>query len=174
MPPDLPQRDLCGRCQRCRTACPTDALAQPYRLDPRRCLAYWTIEHHGPIPLAFRPAMGNRVFGCDACLAACPWNRFAQASAAMLPAPRQPLRAIDLAALARLDGPGFVSRFAGTPVRRLGLARLLRNVMIAIGNSGDPALARAAKAHVGHPDPVVAEAAAWALDRLGGTKAQMV
>ncbi len=168
LPPDAPHPDRCGRCERCRAACPTDALAEPYRLEPRRCLAYLTIEHQGPIPADLRPAMGNRIFGCDDCLAACPWNRFARESGEMALAARPALAAADLAEFAGLDAAGFAARFVATPVRRLGLARFLRNVMIAIGNSGDPALAPAAAAHLADADPVLAEAAAWAVAQLDG------
>lgn len=168
LPPDPPQTNHCGRCDRCRAACPTGALAEPYRLEPRRCLAYLTIEHRGPIPLPLRPALGNRIFGCDICLAACPWNRFARASGEMALAARPVLGAFPLAELAALDAAGFAARFAGTPVRRLGRQRLLRNVMIAIGNSGHRELAAAAASSVADGDPVLAEAAGWALARLTG------
>ncbi|MEH3144880.1 MAG: tRNA epoxyqueuosine(34) reductase QueG [Methylobacterium frigidaeris] len=166
LPRDPSERDHCGSCRRCLDACPTDALPAPYRLDARRCLAYLTIEHHGPIPAEFREPMGNRVFGCDDCLAVCPWNKFAaQAREARLAA-REDLAAIPLAELARLDDAGFRSRFAGTPIKRTGHARFLRNVLIAIGNSGDPALAGEAGRHLAAPSPLVRGMAVWALARL--------
>ncbi|WP_342447339.1 tRNA epoxyqueuosine(34) reductase QueG [Methylobacterium platani] len=165
--PDAPEADRCGRCRRCLDACPTDALPAPYRLDARRCLAYLTIEHEGPIPEEFRAPMGNRVFGCDDCLAVCPWNKFAQAAREARLSARADLAAPALAELARLDDAGFRARFAGTPVKRTGRDRFLRNVLIAIGNSGDAALAGEALRLLDDPAPLVRGMAVWALARLG-------
>ncbi len=167
LPPDPPHADRCGSCARCLAACPTDAFPAPYRLDATRCIAYLTIEHAGPIPLELREKVGNRVFGCDDCLAACPWNRFAAATSHARLQAREELAAPDLARLAALDDAAFRAMFAGSPVKRSGRDRLVRNVMVAIGNSGEPALAPAAAARTGDASPVVAEAAAWALQRLG-------
>jgi epoxyqueuosine reductase len=164
--PDAPSEDHCGSCTACIEACPTRALVAPYRLDARLCVAYLTIEHHGPVDPALRPMLGNRIFGCDDCLAVCPWNKFAATArearyAAPDPTPPR------LADLAGLDEAAFAARFSGTPVRRLGRNRLIRNVLYAIGNSGQPDLAPAARPHLSDPDPMVAEAARWALARLG-------
>ena len=167
LPPDAPHAARCGTCARCIAACPTSAFPAPYRLDATRCISYLTIEHAGPIPLALRPLMGNRIYGCDDCLAACPWNRFAQAAHPKLQA-RDDLRAPALAELAALDDAGFRARFAGGPVKRIGRDRFVRNVLTAIGNSADPALLPAAQDLVSDPNPVVAEAASWAAARLMG------
>ena len=167
LPPDPPHADRCGTCARCIAACPTDAFPAPYRLDATRCISYLTIEHAGPIPLALRPLMGNRIYGCDDCLAACPWNRFAHAAHPKLQA-RDDLRAPALADLAELDDAGFRALFAGGPVKRIGRDRFVRNVLTAIGNSADPALLPAAQNLVSDPNPMVAEAAGWAAARLTG------
>ena len=167
VPPDAPHADRCGRCTRCLAACPTDAFPAPYRLDATRCISYLTIEHKGPIPEALRPAMGNRIYGCDDCLAVCPWNRFAQATQHAKLQAREDLAAPQLAALAGLDDAGFRALFSGSPVKRIGRDRFVRNVAIAIGNSGDPALRPVAARLAGDADPVVAEAGAWAVARLG-------
>jgi epoxyqueuosine reductase len=167
LPADAPEVDRCGRCRRCLEACPTDALPAPYQLDARRCLAYLTIEHAGPIPEEFRAPMGNRVFGCDDCLAVCPWNKFAQATREARLAARADLAAPPLADLARLDDAAFRTRFAGTPIKRTGRDRFLRNVLIAIGNSGDPALAGEALRLLDDASPLVRGMAVWALARLG-------
>jgi epoxyqueuosine reductase len=166
--PDPPGTDRCGSCTRCLYACPTAAFPAPYRLDATRCISYLTIEHAGPIPHALRPLMGNRIYGCDDCLAACPWNRFARAASAhpKLRA-RLDLEAPTLADLAALDDAGFRALFSASPVKRIGRNRFVRNVLIAIGNAGDPTLLPAARALLGDPDPVVAEAAAWAADQIG-------
>ncbi len=166
--PDPGGEDHCGSCRACLAVCPTDAFPAPYRLDARRCISYLTIEHAGPIPQALRAAIGNRIYGCDDCLAVCPWNKFAQAGReAKLGAP--PGReAPALAGLAALDDAGFRARFAGSPVKRIGLARFLRNVLIAIGNSGDPTLAEAATARLADPSAIVRGAAVWAARRLLG------
>ncbi len=168
--PDPDHPDRCGSCSRCLQACPTDAFPAPYRLDATRCISYLTIEHAGPIPIELRPAMGNRIYGCDDCLAVCPWNRFAEAAAShpKLRA-RDDLRAPRLAELVSLDDAGFRAMFAGGPVKRIGRNRFVRNVLIAIGNAADPSLLSAAARLQGDPDPVVAEAARWAVGRLQGT-----
>jgi epoxyqueuosine reductase len=158
--------DRCGSCTRCLAACPTDAFPAPYQLDARRCIAYLTIEYAGPIPEAFRVAMGNRIYGCDDCLAACPWNRFAVRTRQAKLTAREDLTAPLLAELAALDDAGFRARFSGSPIKRIGRDRFVRNVMIAIGNSGEPALRGSAEMLLGDPDPVVAEAASWAIARL--------
>jgi epoxyqueuosine reductase len=167
LPRDAPAEEHCGSCRACLDACPTGAFPAPYRLDARRCVAYLTIEHRGPVDPELRPLIGNRVFGCDDCLAVCPWNKFAAAAADIRHAPRIE-GAPPLATLAALDDAGFAARFAGTPVRRIGRARMVRNALYAIGNSGDRALAPAARACLSDADGAVAEAATWALGRLGG------
>ncbi|MCJ2090487.1 tRNA epoxyqueuosine(34) reductase QueG [Methylobacterium sp. E-005] len=164
--PDAPGRDHCGSCRACLDICPTDAFPAPYRLDARRCISYLTIEHAGPIPAAFRPAIGNRVFGCDDCLAVCPWNKFARTAAETRLAARADLAAPPLADLATLDDAAFRSLFAGTPVKRTGRDRFLRNVMIAVGNSGAPDLADAAVARLADPSPLVRGMAVWACGQL--------
>jgi epoxyqueuosine reductase len=171
LPADAPHADRCGSCSRCLAACPTDAFPAPYRLDATRCISYLTIEHRGPIPHALRPAMGNRIYGCDDCLAVCPWNRFAQTTHHAKLAARADFAAPALADLAALDDAAFRLMFAGSPIKRIGRDRFVRNVLTAIGNSADPSLAPAAARLTADADPVVAEAAAWALERLneGGT-----
>jgi len=164
--PDAPGEDRCGSCRACLDICPTQALPAPYRLDARRCLSYLTIEHAGPIPAAFRAPLGNRVFGCDDCLAVCPWNKFARVAAQTRLAARDDLAAPDLATLAALDEAGFRRFFAGTPVKRTGRDRFLRNVMIAVGNSGAPDLAQAAIARLHDASPLVRGMAVWACGRL--------
>ncbi len=167
--PDTPGRDRCGSCDACQRACPTDAFPAPYTLDARRCISYLTIEHKGPIPEEFREGIGNRIYGCDDCLAVCPWNKFAQAAARNIAfAPRAELTAPELADLLALDDAGFREVFSGSPIKRIGRDRMVRNCLIAAGNSGDPALRPAVAALVTDPDPVVSEAADWALKKLGG------
>ena len=166
IPPDTPATDLCGTCDRCRDACPTDALAEPYRIEPRRCVSYLTIEHKGAIEPELRAAMGNRIYGCDDCLAVCPWNKFAAPTADDPFAARDELAAPRLAELARLDDAGFRRFFAGSPIKRTGRDRFLRNVLIAIGNSGDASLADAARECLGDASPLVRGMAVWALSRL--------
>lgn len=166
LPPDAPGRQRCGSCRACLDACPTDAFPAPFQLDARRCIAYLTIEHAGPIPHALRAAMGNRIFGCDDCLAACPWNKFARASRDAKLALNPLHEAPPLAELLALDDAAFRARFAGTPVKRAGRARFLRNVLVAAGNSGDRALAPQAAALLADPAPLVRGAAVWALARL--------
>ena len=164
--PDPPHPDRCGRCTRCLHACPTAAFPAPYRLDATRCISYLTIEHRGAIPEELRPLMGNRIYGCDDCLAACPWNRFAQASRHAKLQPLGEREAPMLAELAALDDAGFRARFSGSPIKRIGRDRFVRNVAVAIGNSADRRLQPAAARLAADADPVVAETGAWALNRL--------
>jgi epoxyqueuosine reductase len=164
--PDEAEADHCGSCRACLDVCPTDAFPAPYRLDARRCISYLTIENKGPIPHEFRTAIGNRIYGCDDCLAACPWNKFAiQASEAKLAA-RDDLREPALADLLGLDDTAFRGLFSGSPVKRIGRDRFLRNVLIAAGNSTDAALVPACRALLGDLSPLVRGAAVWALSRL--------
>jgi epoxyqueuosine reductase len=166
LPPDAAESDHCGQCRACLDACPTAAFPAPYRLDARRCISYLTIEHKGPIPRELRTAMGNRIYGCDDCLAVCPWNKFAQEGRNAKLAARETLHAPRLAELAALDDAAFRTLFAKTPVKRTGRDRFVRNVLIAIGNSGDPALAEAARARLDDTSPLVRGAAVWALSHL--------
>ena len=167
--PDMPGSDSCGSCDACQRACPTDAFPAPYRLDARRCISYLTIEHAGPIPEEFRAAIGNRIYGCDDCLAVCPWNKFAQAAHANIAfRPRAELLAPELADLLALDDAGFRQVFAGSPIKRIGRDRMVRNCLIAAGNSGDAALVAPVGALLDDPDAVVRDAARWALPRLSG------
>jgi epoxyqueuosine reductase len=166
LPADKPESDHCGQCRACLDICPTAAFPAPYQLDARRCIAYLTIEHDGPIPEEFRAAIGNRIFGCDDCLAVCPWNKFATQSRETKLALRTDLAEAPLSELAALEEDAFRARFAGTPVKRTGHVKFLRNVLIAIGNSAAPALAASAEARLSHPSPIVRGAAAWALSRL--------
>ena len=169
--PDAPEPDHCGSCRACLDACPTEAFIGPYRLDARRCVSYLTIEHKGPIPDAFRAAIGNRIYGCDDCLAACPWNKFAQTTREAKLMARADLDSPPLAALARLDEAAFRAFFSGSPIKRVGRARFLRNVLIAIGNSGDPALAAEAERLLDDAAPLIRGAAVWALRRLAPQRA---
>jgi epoxyqueuosine reductase len=165
--PDAPHEDRCGSCNACQDACPTNAFPAPYQLDARRCISYLTIEHKGPIPHEFRAAMGNRIYGCDDCLSVCPWNSFAQSAAANAAfLPRAELVAPRLVELLALDDAGYRRLFAGSPIKRIGRARMIRNCLIAAGNSADLALIGPVGALLADPDPVLAEAAQWALDRL--------
>ena len=166
LPPDDPGTDRCGRCTRCQDICPTGAFPRPCVLVSRRCSAYLTIEPPGPIPGACRPAIGDRDSGCDDCIAVCPWNRFAQASREAAFLPRAELTAPRLAVLAELDDAGFRRLFSASPIKRIGRERFVRNVMIAIGNSGTPALLPVAMARLGDDSPLVRETAAWAVARL--------
>ncbi|MEM7666833.1 MAG: tRNA epoxyqueuosine(34) reductase QueG [Pseudomonadota bacterium] len=162
-----PQRDQCGSCRACLDSCPTDAFPNAYQLDARRCISYLTIEHKGPIADEFREALGNRIYGCDDCLAVCPWNKFAEtAHAAREYLPRAELVAPRLVELLALDDAGFRALFAGSPIKRIGRDRFVRNCLYAAGNSGDPALVAPVEALIDDPDPVVADAAGWALARL--------
>ena len=166
LPADAPESDHCGECRRCLDACPTQAFPAPYRIDARRCISYLTIEHKGPIPHELRPLIGNRIYGCDVCLAVCPWNKFAKAAAQPELQARADLTAPELAELASLDDAAFRQRFAGSPIKRIGRDRFLRNVLIAIGNSGVAALLPSAIAALSDPSPLVRGAAVWALGRL--------
>ena len=164
--PDAPETDHCGQCRACLDACPTAAFPAPYQLDARRCVSYLTIEHRGPVDPELRPGLGNRIYGCDDCLAVCPWNKFAQAGREQRLAARDDLAAPPLAELAALDDAAFRARFARSPVKRTGRDRFLRNVLYAIGNSGDPDLVPAARARLEDASPLVRGAAVWALGRL--------
>jgi epoxyqueuosine reductase len=166
LPPDHYDGDHCGSCRACLDACPTAAFPAPYRLDARRCISYLTIEHKGPIPRELRPLMGNRIYGCDDCLAVCPWNKYAQAGREAKLAARESLRAPHLSELARLDDAHFRALFTKSPVKRTGRDRFIRNVLIAIGNAGDVALAADAERLLDDASPLVRGAAVWALARL--------
>ena len=166
LPPDEAEHDHCGTCQACLDICPTSAFPAPYRLDARRCISYLTIEHKGPIPRELRPLIGNRIYGCDDCLAVCPWNKFASTGRETKLAAREALRAPRLTELTRLDDAGFRALFSKSAVKRIGRARFVRNVLIAIGNSGDPALAGDAERLLDDASPQVRGAAVWALGRL--------
>ncbi|MSP49916.1 MAG: tRNA epoxyqueuosine(34) reductase QueG [Alphaproteobacteria bacterium] len=169
--PDMPHADACGACRACLDACPTAAFPAPYRLDARRCISYLTIEHKGAIPIELRPLLGNRIYGCDDCLAACPWNKFATPTSEPDLLPRNELTAPRLAELAALDDAGFRRLFAGSAVKRLGRDRFVRNVLIAIGNSGEPALAQVAGRLLDDDAAVVRGAAAWAFGRIASAAA---
>jgi epoxyqueuosine reductase len=164
--PDEPERDHCGSCRACLDACPTAAFPAPYQLDARRCISYLTIENKGPIPAEFREAIGNRIYGCDDCLAACPWNKFAVAAHEQKLVAREALRQPRLADLARLDDAGFRTLFARNPVKRIGRDRFIRNVLIAIGNSGDADLAGQAEILLDDDAALVRAMAVWALSCL--------
>ncbi|MBZ9684502.1 MULTISPECIES: tRNA epoxyqueuosine(34) reductase QueG [unclassified Mesorhizobium] len=164
--PDKPEIDHCGSCRACLDACPTDAFPAPYRLDARRCISYLTIENKGPIPHEFREKIGNRIYGCDDCLAACPWNKFARTASEAKLAARDDLREPPLADLLALDDAGFRAFFSGSPIKRIGRDRFVRNVLIAAGNSGDGALAGVVRDLLGDASPLVRGAAIWALARL--------
>ena len=165
--PDRPHEDQCGSCTACQTACPTNAFPAPYKLDARRCISYLTIEHKGPIPHEFRKVIGNRIYGCDDCLAVCPWNKFAESAAANLAfAPRPGMDGPELATLLALDDPAFRLMFAKTPIKRIGRDRMVRNAAIAAGNSGDGALIAPLQALLADDAEVVREAASWALSEL--------
>jgi epoxyqueuosine reductase len=164
--PDAATVDHCGTCSRCLAVCPTAAFPAPYQLDASRCISYLTIEHKGPIPNELRKAIGNRIYGCDDCLAVCPWNKFAQPTPHAQLRGRAALAAPSLASLAALDDAGFRTMFSGSPIKRIGRNRFVRNVLVAIGNSNDPVLRPAAEALLTDPDPIVAEAAGWAAQQL--------
>ncbi|MCB1396341.1 MAG: tRNA epoxyqueuosine(34) reductase QueG, partial [Rhodobacteraceae bacterium] len=166
LPPDRPARENCGTCRACLDACPTGAFPAPYRIDARRCISYLTIEHKGPVDEALRPMLGNRVYGCDDCLAACPWNKFATAASEVRYHARGDLIAPPLAELAGLDDAAFRARFSGSPIKRIGRGRFVRNVLYAIGNSGDQSLLEIARELTGDSEEVVADAARWAVKRL--------
>jgi epoxyqueuosine reductase len=164
--PDEPAEEHCGSCRACLDACPTDAFPAPFQLDARRCISYLTIEHRGPIPEEFRNRLGNRIYGCDDCLAVCPWNKFAQAGREMKLQAREALRGPKLEDLAALDDAEFRALFSKSPVKRIGRERFVRNVLYALGNAGDPALAASVVRLLDDPSPLVRGAAAWALGRL--------
>ncbi|NYS24831.1 tRNA epoxyqueuosine(34) reductase QueG [Rhodobacteraceae bacterium 2376] len=166
LPPDSPEAEHCGSCTACLDICPTRAFPAPFQLDARRCISYLTIEHHGPVDESLRPALGNRIYGCDDCLAVCPWNKFAQTATEMRLRARPELTAPRLADLAALDDAGFRALFSGSPVKRIGRDRFVRNVLYAIGNSGMAELRPPAQALCEDPDPTVADAARWAVARL--------
>jgi epoxyqueuosine reductase len=166
LPIDAPHPESCGSCSRCLDVCPTKAFPAPFQLDARRCLAYLSVEHKGPIPREFRRAMGNRIYGCDDCLAVCPWNKFARTSSEAKLMARDDLTAPALSDLCGLDDAGFRALFSGSPIKRIGHARFLRNVLIAVGNSGDTALLPLARARLGDADPLIRGAAVWAVRRL--------
>ncbi|MES0040939.1 tRNA epoxyqueuosine(34) reductase QueG [Mesorhizobium sp. M0091] len=164
--PDATEVDHCGSCRACLDACPTDAFPAPYRLDARRCISYLTIENKGPIPQEFREKIGNRIYGCDDCLAACPWNKFARAASEAKLAARDELREPPLAELLQLDDTAFRTFFSGSPIKRIGRDRFVRNVLTAAGNSGDVSLAGPVRDLLGDASPLVRGAAIWALARL--------
>ena len=170
--PDAPEEDHCGTCRNCLDVCPTKAFPAPHQIDARRCISYLTIEHKEMIAPELRPLIGNRIYGCDDCLAVCPWNKFARTTAEPDFLPRSELTAPRLAELARLDDLGFRQMFAGTAIKRIGRNRFLRNVLIAIGNSGDSELIGAARHCLDDPAPLVRAAAVWALARLAGSEAE--
>ena len=164
LPKDAPETSHCGSCTACLDICPTKAFPAPYQLDARRCISYLTIEHKGPVDPTLRPLMGNRIYGCDDCLAVCPWNKFAVAAKDIGYQPKVGLP--ELADLASLDDRAFRQRFAGSPIKRIGRDRMVRNVLYAIGNSGHPELAPVAAKLSADPDPTIQDAATWALTRL--------
>jgi len=166
LPRDEPEIDHCGTCRACLDSCPTEAFPAPYRLDARRCISYLTIEHKGFIPREFREKIGNRIYGCDDCLSVCPWNKYAQAGRETKLAAREALRAPSLAELARLDDKNFRALFAKSPVKRIGRDRFVRNVLVAIGNSGKPELAAEAQRLLDDDSALVRGAAVWALSQL--------
>ena len=174
LPPDSPGADLCGSCDACRQACPTDALPEPGRIDANRCISYLTIEHAGPIDPELAERMGNRVYGCDDCLAACPWNKFAPPVAEPALMPRVELHLPPLADIAQLDDAAFRAFFAGTAIKRSGRGRLLRNVAIAMANSGDTALLPAARRLADDADPLVSVAGSRAVEKLGAGAAMEI
>jgi epoxyqueuosine reductase len=163
---DAPEADHCGSCTACLSACPTDAFPAPYQLDARRCISYLTIEHKGPIDTALRPLIGNRIYGCDDCLAACPWNKFAASASEMKLVARADLKEPSIASLLNLDDPAFRSFFSGSPIKRIGRDRFVRNVLIAAGNSGDPTLIEPCRRLIDDVSPTVRGMAIWALSRL--------
>lgn len=167
LPPDAAEQDHCGSCRQCLDVCPTNAFIDAHRLDPRLCISYLTIEHKGHIPTDLRTLMGNRIYGCDDCLAVCPWNKFAQVADVSLLNPRLELQAPRLAELVQLDDASFRMVFAGSPVKRIGRDRFIRNVLIAIGNSGESALARFIEPLCTDTSPLVRAMAVWALSRIG-------
>jgi epoxyqueuosine reductase len=168
MEPDAPEQNHCGKCARCISACPTNAITAPFELDARKCISYLTIELKGAIPVKLRHAIGNRIFGCDDCLAVCPWNRFARDGNLMKPHARNDLAQPDLIELLQLDEPGFKSRFAGTPILRTKRRGLLRNVCVALGNTGDASVIPHLQKAAGDAEPLIAEHARWAMEHIQG------
>ncbi|WP_271898923.1 tRNA epoxyqueuosine(34) reductase QueG [Candidatus Phyllobacterium onerii] len=166
LPPDEREADHCGSCHACLDVCPTSAFPAPYQLDAGRCISYLTIEHKEPIPFEFRRAMGNRIYGCDDCLAVCPWNKFAETARETKLQARDDLKSPSLASLLMLDEAAFRTMFSGSPIKRIGRDRFIRNVLIASGNSGDPGLIETVKTHLAAPSPLVRGAAVWALSEL--------
>ena len=166
LPADPPETDHCGSCRACLDACPTEAFPAPYQLDARRCISYLTIEHHGPVDPELRPKLGNRIYGCDDCLAACPWNKFAVTAREVKYHARDDLLAPDLVALAQLDDAEFRAKFSGSPIKRIGRDRFVRNVLYALGNSELPSALDTAKTLMHDPDATVRDAAEWAVQRL--------
>jgi len=164
--PDEPERNHCGRCTRCIEACPTNAITAPFELDARKCISYLTIELKGSIPVEFRPAIGNRIYGCDDCLAACPWNRFAQTGQLMKSHARTELDSPDLITLLQLDDAGFKSRFKGSPILRTKRRGLLRNVCVALGNTGDKTALPYLQKAAADPEPLISEHAQWAIQEI--------
>jgi len=172
LPADAPHAESCGTCTKCLDICPTNAFPAPFQLDARRCLAYLTVEHKGPIPVEFRVPMGNRIYGCDDCLAVCPWNKFASISREARLRARPELERPELADLVALDDASFRSLFVGSPIKRIGYGRFLRNVLIAIGNSANPDLIAPVEARLASDDALVRGAAVWALRKLAPERAQ--
>ena len=166
LPADPPETDHCGSCRACLDACPTEAFPAPYQLDARRCISYLTIEHHGPVDPELRPKLGNRIYGCDDCLATCPWNKFAITAREIKYHARDDLLAPDLVALAQLDDAAFRAKFSGSPIKRIGRDRFVRNVLYALGNSELPSALGTAKTLMHDPDATVRDAAEWAVQRL--------
>lgn len=172
--PDVPERNRCGTCERCIHACPTNAITAPFQLDARRCISYLTIELKGSIPLELRPLVGNRIYGCDDCLAVCPWNRFAKSGALMKPHRREDLENADLIELLSLDDAGFKKRFAGSPILRTKRRGFLRNVCVALGNVGDASALPALEKATADPEPLIAEHARWAVDQIQKRKSPLL
>jgi epoxyqueuosine reductase len=168
--PDAPEKNHCGNCTRCLAACPTNAITAPFQLDARLCISYLTIELKGAIPIALRPAIGNRIYGCDDCLAVCPWNKFAREGGLMKPHARADFQSPDLIELLQLDAAGFKSKFAGTPMLRTKRRGMLRNVCVALGNVGDKSALPALEKAVHDPEPLVAEHAKWAIEQIVARK----
>ena len=163
---DEPEIDHCGSCSACLDICPTDAFPAPYEIDARKCISYLTIEFKGKVDPKLRAKMGNRIYGCDDCLAVCPWNKFAQSGREIKLAAREDLNAPSLAELAKLDDAEFRAKFSGSPIKRIGRDQFIRNVLYAIGNSGETALRGSVQPHIASDNPVVADAARWALRQL--------
>ena len=170
LPKDVPEQDHCGSCDKCISICPTDAFPAPYTLDARRCISYLTIEHKGPIPEKLRAKLGNRIYGCDDCLAVCPWNKFAKTAQEIKYQSRSDLRAPDLRELASLNDAKFRAKFSGSPIKRIGRDRFVRNVLYAIGNSKRVDLMQIAKDATMDSDPTVSDAARWAFEQLASLK----